>query len=598
MLNKVENFIAENKNDLYHVLFLIVFLLIISIPKLMMQYHIGIGNWDTYLYLENGRNFAKMGWGDVPSISPVLPMILSKLFLIAGHPYQEAIFNVDVVFYILGVLSFYLLLRLKYDEKISVAGSVVFATFTLLYSWVAIGGNDIIGVCGTILTVYLVLAAHKYDNRIYYVALPVAAYAFLSRYTAGVMIFSILFYWIIRKVNRNEIKHILIGGILGVVSVSWFLYQFYIHLGTPFPFLGQFSGTVSNAVVLDSGFLPDSWYYIKHMPNYLISAVPNVDTFNSVVNPMGNIPSLLSYVYIALFVLGLILFVYKLLKCITTSDESLKSHDRVLLAFSLILFVLFLLSLGNVSYIISTVLFFMALYLIWNVFKSYDIEYLDYDLIMISLFVIYLVFQSILFTKNDRYFITVLPFIAYFITYALDMIYSKLDSYEFISKIKISSLVTCILVLVLLTNTLLFVSALPTDNDYENIEEACSWLSGNEKIGNYTILYSDNWPAVTWYLNIYCQRGVTNLTDKYYQAYFSRQLLSTNDTHQAAAYYVDTTNYPKVDYPGLVKIKDFDTVQVYENEYYMKYGQDYIYTKEYNNNIQRDIIEFNGTVSG
>jgi hypothetical protein len=46
----------------------------------MTQYNISIANWDTYLYLENGRNFAKMGWGDVPSIAPVLPMIISKFF--------------------------------------------------------------------------------------------------------------------------------------------------------------------------------------------------------------------------------------------------------------------------------------------------------------------------------------------------------------------------------------------------------------------------------------------------------------------------------------------------------------------------------------
>jgi len=82
MLNNIKNFINKNRKDLFYVLILIGLLLVISIPRLMTQYNISIANWDTYLYLENGRNFAKMGWGDVPSIAPVLPMIISKFYLL------------------------------------------------------------------------------------------------------------------------------------------------------------------------------------------------------------------------------------------------------------------------------------------------------------------------------------------------------------------------------------------------------------------------------------------------------------------------------------------------------------------------------------
>ena len=63
---------------------------------------------------------------------------------------------------------------------------------------------------------------------------------------------------------------------------------------------------------------------------------------------------------------------------------------------------------------------------------KYKIEYLDYDLLMISLFFIYLVFQSILSTKNDRYFITVLPFMAYFITNTISYIYRYIKAFSII----------------------------------------------------------------------------------------------------------------------------------------------------------------------
>lgn len=594
MINSVKNFITDNKKDLYYIAFVTIFLLIISIPKLLAQYHVGIGNWDTYLYLENGRNFAKMGWGDVPSISPVLPMILSKMFLIAGHPYQEAIFNIDVVFYIIGVITFYLLLRLKFNQNTSLLGSIVYATFTLLYSWVAIGGNDIIGVTGTLLTIYLVLISHRYNNKIYFIALPIAAYAFLSRYTAGVMIFSILFYWLIKKIDLKEFLHIIVGGILGVISISWFLYQFYIHLGTPFPFLGQFSGTVSNTVVMDSGFLPDSWYYVNHIPNYLISYVPNVTTFNAIVNPMGNIPSIISYIYITLFVFAFVLIVYKVVKGVKGSGLAFSKKSKILILASFLLLALFLTSLGSVSYIISNIMFLASLYLIWTSLGDYEIEHLDYELLMISLLVIYLVFQSILFTKNDRYFITVLPFIAYFITYTLDWILEKMDDIRPLRRYHISRILTAVIIVGLLANTLFFVSVIPTDNDYDDIGEACEWMLEHENINNSTLCYSDNWPAVSWYMNIYCQRGVPNTTDYYYQTKFAEEILTRNSTHQAATYYIDATNAEKVDYPGMIKLDGFDTVQIYKNKYVDEYGYDYVFTEDYQRELKEEINRFTG----
>ena len=113
MINKIKNFLINNKTELMYILFLLLVLLVISIPILIIQFNIGIGNWDTYLYLENGRSFAKMGWGDVPSIAPVVPYVLSLIFRVHGTYFQEAIFYLDVFAYILGSISFYLLLRFK-----------------------------------------------------------------------------------------------------------------------------------------------------------------------------------------------------------------------------------------------------------------------------------------------------------------------------------------------------------------------------------------------------------------------------------------------------------------------------------------------------
>ena len=594
MINKFKTFIQDNKKDLSYILALTSILLIISIPKLYLQYSIGIGNWDTYLYLENGRNFAKMGWGDVSSIAPVLPMILSKIFLITGHTFQEAIFNVDVISYIIGVIFLYLILRFKFNENVSLVGSFIYATFTLLFSWVAIGGNDIIGVSGTLATIYLILAAHKYNTKIYYIALPIAAYSFLTRYTAGIMAFAIVFYLIINRINLKEIRDIIIGFILGVISISWFLNQFNKVLGTPFPFLGQFSGTVSNTQVMDSGYLPDTWYYITHIPNYLSSMIPPRSTFNAVVNPMGNIPTILSYLYIILMIIGFVVILYQTYKIIKNSDKKYLTTENILLLNTVaILSIVCIITLSQVSYITTFILFFIIMGLIWLTLYQYNIDTLDYDLLMISLFVIYIVFQSILSTKNDRYFITVLPFIAYFIANAVNSIYNYVDDKIITKNVKPTTILTALIIVFLVINSLAFVSSIPQNNHYKDVEDACYWLNETHApLNNTTIIYSDNWPGATWYLNLYIQRGVPDTNIENSSIEFSKQILASNSSHSPASYYIETNKVTDGNYPGLTAIKRIGDVTIYENNYLLEDTDKNLTTQEYKDYLNRTLSNY------
>lgn len=591
MINKIKNFLIENKTDLKYILFLLIILLVISIPKLLAQINIGIGNWDTYLYLENGRSFAKMGWGDVPSIAPVVPYALSLIFRVAGTYFQEAIFYLDVFAYILGSISFYLLLRFKFDYNTSLVGSVIYSTFTLLYSWVAIGGNDIPGVSLTILSIYLILVAHKFNNNYYYLALPIAAFAFLSRYTAGIMIFSIIFYLMIEKINLKELKKFITGGIIGIICVLPCLYHFYRVLKTPFPFLNQFSGTVSNTKVLDSGYLPNPWYYITHIHQYLSSNVPSEATFDNIINLKNNIPSMISYILIILMIIGMLLIIYNLYQNVKKNDKiTLKTRKNVLLTIILILLIVScIVTVGQVSYIITTVLILGILGIISSLFKKYKIENLDYDLLMISLFFIYLVFQSILSTKNDRYFITVLPFMAYFITNTISYIYNYLNNKELkLNKIKLNTMISLLIVIFFVSTSLGFSSAIPTENHFNDIEESCEWFMNYYPNYGHHVIYSDNWPAVNWYLNIFCSRAVLNNDTPEGVMNLSSHVLGYNSTYLPGEFYIDTNTPVKYDYPGLTKIKTIGDVTIYENTYLLTHGEDkyQLNSTDYNETIK------------
>lgn len=562
-------FSDDKRCVIFYCFILLVILLLLVVPKLMHQYSVGVANWDTFLYLENGRNFAKMGWGDVPSIAPVLPMILAKMFLLAGHTYVEAIFNADVVFYIIGVITFFLILNFKFDNNTSLVGSLIYATFTLLYSWVAVGGNDIIGVTGTLITIYFILLACNYNSKFFIPAFLFAAYAFLSRYTAGIMLFGIILYLIMKRINLRQIRDLVIGVVVGFIGIVWFLDEFNKKLNTPFPFLGQFSGTVANTKVMDAGFLPDSWYYITHIPNYLASSIPAGSGFNAVINPMGNIPTLLSDVYIVLMIMGFILVFYGIYRKIHSSDIKFMTFKNIALALtSTVIFIVCIATIGSVSYITSNILFMIVLLELYYMFYDYDVKFLDYDFMMILLFFTYLVFQSVLYTKNDRYFITVLPFIAYFITNAVYYIFKYIDKkIPKVGSFKSSTIITAVITVILVCNCLSFAMSVPDDNEYSDIKDACNWFEENyPTYNNKTLIYSDDWPAISWYLNIYAQRGVleseVNATDE-----LAHMMLADNKQHNAAHFYIDTKNNHENNYTGFREVYRSGGVTIYKNIY-------------------------------
>ncbi len=597
MINSLKSFYEDNKIDIYYVIILLTILLIISIPRLLSQYIISIGNWDTYLYLENARRFAHMGLGDTSSISPVVPFVVSLAFSLAGHPYEQAIFNIDIIFYIVGVLCLYGLFRFRFKQNVSLVGSVIYATFTLLYSWVAIGGNDIAGVSLTIATIYLIVLSKKVNTKFYYVALPIAAFAFLSRYTAGVMLFAIIFYLLVNKVTKTGFKRFVYSCILGVLCVSPFLFEFYRVLKTPFPFLGQFGGTVSNAQVIDAGYLPDTMYYINNLPTYLSSVIHPKSTFTAVINPSGNIPTILSYMLIFLMIFGFLLLAYRIYSSVKNSEEPFWNKKNILLScIAIIIFIVMIFTLNTVSYIISLLLFFVVLGIIWYLTSNYNIKDLDYDFLMLSLFVIYLIFQSILSTKNDRYFITVLPFIAFFITLSINWIYSQIDSMNInFKKINLTTILSVVIVCLLLCNSLAFVNEIPENNHFKDVRDSCNWYKEYNPDYNKSVVYSDNWPAVTWYLNIRAVHSVpysqVNNIEKYPENY-SEEILYRNETFSPAGYYIDTNSIKKLDYPGLIKIKKIGDVVIYKNEYVNITGNTRNLSSDYDIFIQNKIINY------
>ena len=100
MINGIKTFARENKSEIFYFTVLLIALLVIAIPKWQLQHSINISNWDSYIYLDNGRSFAGMGWGDLPQIAPFVSFMLSIMFRLNGNTYAGAIIDLDIFMYL------------------------------------------------------------------------------------------------------------------------------------------------------------------------------------------------------------------------------------------------------------------------------------------------------------------------------------------------------------------------------------------------------------------------------------------------------------------------------------------------------------------
>ncbi|MEJ8542286.1 glycosyltransferase family 39 protein [Methanothermobacter wolfeii] len=236
--------------------------LIMAAILVYIQNNIGIYYWDIFLYVNNAMRMAHLGPADTLYLSPFFPAVLSVLFML-GLTGEPTVFSAAAAFYIAGVTGLYLLLRLRFSEMESLAGSISFASFSIILSWAATGALDVPAASLSIWAVYLALLGRRKDPRFYCLALPVAMAAFLTRYTSGLMLLPLAIIIFTDPEFRSKLGELLAGTGLGILLYLPFAYFFYRNVKTPFPFLKQAAGTATgSATSINPGYSLDPLYYL------------------------------------------------------------------------------------------------------------------------------------------------------------------------------------------------------------------------------------------------------------------------------------------------------------------------------------------------
>jgi len=555
--------IYSRLKDLYqYTLFkLLIITIIITTYLIIDQVYLGVPYYDVYVYLNNALIFAGIPVGNISVIylSPLMP-ILTSLFFRAGLISVNTIFILDGIVFIFGVIGLYLLFRERFTEIQSTVGCLIFISFPLIYSWAVSGGIDVPGISFSIWVIYILVLGAKKNPKYLYLVFPMLSVAFLVNYTSIILVFPIFLYLVINKDLIKNIKKIGAGFLAGLILIIPFLTYFYMKLGTLNSLINIFTSTIfgSGSAVNDVGYNPHRLYYLTHILNY-ISVGPITGYYGQILNPSTGFPSILSYITVGILVLGLGIYLYQIY--MKGKIQSIFNSNRFKTYYCSIMLIILLgvgvFSFFTDSFILTEFIMLLALFFGYELLKDINFKYLDIDFLFLSWFAAFFIFHSVILLKVDRYFITMIPALTFFIILAFTVIIEK---YKFhFKQVTLRSWGLYFIV------GLIFISSSITVHTGHSfihgsgytIQGTSDWLEKYDPNYKNENIYSDYDPAYTWGLKKEVIIGVPSL-------YVSPTAFSDYLTSNNADYYIDSFSEPKLDIPGYHIIKNISETSIYQ----------------------------------
>ena len=210
----LEDFPIEKK-DKYILILITAFSLILTCYYINFNQNLGIYCSDGYVYLLNAVYYTGHNIYSTTTIylSPVI-CFLTSILMTLGIKDATSIYIVTGLFAVIGNIGLYFLLRIRFDEILSLTGVILYATFALNLTWLANGSIDIPGVSITIWTIFFMIMAVDKNPKYYLLAFPTLIIAFFTRYTIVFIIPVMVLYYLYRKgfkIEKQDTKYIIIS---------------------------------------------------------------------------------------------------------------------------------------------------------------------------------------------------------------------------------------------------------------------------------------------------------------------------------------------------------------------------------------------------
>lgn len=436
----------EHKRDLIAISSLLIIVIAITLLLLNTDGKAGVYYVrDVFFYLNNALFYAGYDTGlpNTRGLSPLIPMITS-IFFRMGFISDFTIIAVSSSFYVFAALGMYFLMRLRFNEVLSFTGSMILATFPLVIVWVTKGMLDIPGMCLSIWATYFMILSFRKNTKFLYVAFPLIVFGFFARYTVLLMVPVLLIQFLMVDdpigYIKTNIKDIIIGMGAGALVFAMFvgIYQ-YLNIGLFFVSQGSdITNSTYNALVTPNNV----FYYVKNVliylgtPNYIPYSLKPGSFIISKMQWAGGYPSIISYLLTAILIVGIILYLKKLFS--SENRQILKDENKKLkLAIFVVGLVVFLITYLNVSIVLSVVFISISLLALYRLLAKAKMDDFNMDSVMFYWMLVNFIFITYYHVKVDRYFMPILPAVAYFVTLSLELILDRFSHYRHMDKIKV-----------------------------------------------------------------------------------------------------------------------------------------------------------------
>ncbi|KZX16046.1 hypothetical protein MBCUT_11270 [Methanobrevibacter cuticularis] len=528
-VNPLLNF-AEKLRMRHYSIFILIYALIFVSFLIYFNSKYGVIYDDTFSYLNNALVLSGIVDGINYSISPLIPFLTSIGFRF--YVGEIVFFIVLGMFFIFGLYGMFLLLSLRFNKNISFFGMILFSLLNIVFPWTIIG-IDIASVSLSIWTIVLVFYGLRGNSHLLYLVFPIGALAVLARYTAVFLIIPLLFIFLAHLmengIKRYEIIKTFIGILLGLLIIAPFLYHFFIDFKNPFPFLqiakqATFSTSMGTEDPVD---ISDKFYYIKNIPKYISSQSKN---YFDIMHPSHSNTNLIAYLVLLISSIGLLNYIKKLYSHIKNYK---KTNSRLKFALLILVTIVFIVSLFSDVFLFVLPVTFLFVLTLYYFLKDYNLKFLTIDLTMLLYFLIFLLFQSFMGFKVDRYFITVIPAFVYILILGIQYfasLFNNLFSNKLTKKV-LPTIIFGFLTILMLTS---FIGIYSLDLDVpvnNNIKKASKFLKVYDSNYSSKVIYSNYKEPFLWYLKTKIISGYKNSSS--FKELSSDELISKN-----ASYYI------------------------------------------------------------
>lgn len=522
---------------------------------------------DVYFYLIEALRMSGVdigGYAYVNYLPPFIPFLTSILFRL-GFVSEISIFITSGIFFLIGIMGMFKLLRLRFNNFYSFFGAFLYATLFINIKWVGNGTLDIPFVALMIWALYFFIQGMEKNQKYFYLAFPLGVLSFFTKYTGAIIFGVMILYFMSRtRIAFNIQKYFknIFGGIIAGVVTSIPFFAYFVLNDIPLGFLNQAQEVSSESSLTSThaGQLVgnDLFFYIRGL-------IYNISANDYVV----------AVIVLAVTVVGIILIIYMFGGTFKNSYFKIRDTKsliykyevpaKIFYVFIIVSFLMVIASFFTASlfsFVYSEMLLFLGMfilaYALTKVIINYDevdnvwlstYPYLAINIAMSGLFLAYLIFFSAHLTKADRYFTSMAPGFVYLVTLSVEILLNRFRGIK-IRKFNLKYMIPIILMLLMLFVAVDYLDGYNDDGLVLNERATADWMEGKEGI-----IFSDRGPIYTWYL----QKEVNYTSNSRNSILLSQQL-----TNASADYYI---GMDKVNLTGYDQVKEFGHVTVYQKNY-------------------------------